>query len=148
MGEDEPLPSKFPTGERNCIRERKRQRSRGLHYSVRNRKRSFALPFPCPPARFPIHNPLFCSFSREEERMRFLKSYRSGILVPWLAPRPRENLLPRFTARLTRHGPVSPPLSYPHASTYPNSTTLQRYEFKRFFPSLFLSLRSCSSRYK
>lgn len=93
-----------PTGERNCIRKRKRQRSRGALFSLKSK----ALFHPSCFFRvlrlaFHYHSPPFSFFfvlSQEGETpCWFLKSYRSGILVPWLSiPPPRENLLPRFTA--------------------------------------------------
>lgn len=76
-----------PTGERNCIRKRKRQRSRGALFSLKSK----ALFHPSCFFRvlrlaFHYHSPPFSFFfvlSQEGETpCWFLKSYRSGILVP------------------------------------------------------------------
>ena len=90
-----------PTGERNCIRKRKRQRSRAALFSLKSkalfhpscffRVLRLAFHYHSPPSRF------FCSFSRGRDALLVFK-----IISEWnsrtVTSPPRENLLPRFTA--------------------------------------------------
>lgn len=102
----------FPTGERNCIRKRKRQRSQGALFSLKSKAlfhpSCFSLYSPFPfhfrVLRLAFHYPsttpppVFCSFSRGRDALPWLVF---KIISEWNSRTvtfPLENLLPRFTA--------------------------------------------------